>query len=506
LVSALVIACYFAVLGLLALVGVHRLVLTLIALRARQETPARPILSADSPRLVVQLPIYQEAQVAERLLRHAAHLRYPKGRWSIQVLDDSTDETRAIVQQVANELSATGVDIQVIRRDARTGFKAGALAYGLTRTEAELVAIFDADFLPPADFLERTVPTLLASPDHALVQARWGHVNRERSLLTRAQAIFLDGHFGIEHRARSARGLFFNFNGTAGVWRRKAIESAGGWSDETLTEDLDLSYRSQLSGGVFRYLDDVVAPAELPESWSAFRSQQSRWVRGSVETARKHLGAVLSARALRAWAKLDALVHLLNNFAYLLMAVLAVLLPAAVIARNELSWRVPGGRTLLSALDLTMLTAGTFAMVVFYAAAAIRLEGRLSPRRLLDLAFALCVGAGMSVSNACEVLRGLSSKRSIFVRTPKRGDADKPRYAPLIRAWMPLVEIAFAVLYLGLLAYAVSESLVGPLPFALLYFVGFSAVGGGSMNEAVKAARSRDRVLSGEVAHFTSSR
>jgi cellulose synthase/poly-beta-1,6-N-acetylglucosamine synthase-like glycosyltransferase len=505
--TALLLGTYFSVLGVLSLLGVYRLVLV----RAALVVPRRPepaLLTPDAPRVAVQLPLYNEALVAERLLRRAARLRYPAGRLSIQVLDDSTDETRTIVDKVAEQLRGQGTEITVLRRDHRQGFKAGALALGLSHTDAELLAIFDADFFPNEDFLEKTVPVLLADPRRVLVQARWGHLNREASLLTRAQATYLDAHFAIEHQARCSSGLFFNFNGTAGVWRRRAIEGAGGWSADTITEDLDLSYRAQLAGGLFQYLDDVVAPAELPQSWSAFRSQQSRWVRGSVETARKHLGAVLRRRSLSKRVRADAALHLTNNFAYLLMALLAVLLPPSVILRNELAWRVPGGQGTLSVLDLSMLTAGTCAFAVFYLAASMRIEGGVSLRRAVDIAFALCVGAGMSLTNAREIIRGLTSKRSIFVRTPKHGDVPRAlallRYAPEAHWSMPLLELIFASLYLGATIYAVSASLMGALPFLLLYLLGFLATGGGTLLERYKA---RAHVVQrAAMAHFTSSR
>lgn len=475
---AIFLVAYFMVLGVLALLGLYRLLLTRAAIFAPADAEVASC-PEDAPRLVVQVPIYNEAFVAERVIRAAAALRYPAGRLSIQILDDSSDETRAICSRVAAELAQRGVNIAVIRRDDRRGFKAGALAHGLSLSDAELVAIFDADFLPDPDFLEKTVPVLLAREDRGLVQARWTHKNRDVSWLTRAQAIFLDGHFAIEHRARAASGSFFNFNGTAGVWRRSAIEAAGGWSDDTITEDLDLSYRAQLAGYNFCYLDRVLVPAELPERWSAFRTQQARWVRGSVETARKLAGRVLFARALPLRVRIDASIHLFNNFAYLLMAILGLMLPAAVVVRAELGWRVPGGQQLASVLDLTMLGAGTIAMFVFYGAAEQRAGQRLTPLRALEIVFALCVGVGLSVHNAREVLAGLSSKRAGFVRTPKRGDADREaaiaRYSsrPAIR--FAMFELLFAAYFFGAAIYAIDRALWGAIPFLALYGLGFSA-------------------------------
>lgn len=482
---AIFLVAYFAVLGVLALLGLYRLLLTRAAIFASGGDSGASC-PAVAPPLVVQVPIYNEAFVAERVLRAVAALRYP-GPLSIQVLDDSTDETRALCARISGELASRGIDIAVLRRDDRRGFKAGALAHGLSLSDAPLVAIFDADFIPPPDFLERTVPVLLAKETRGLVQARWTHHNRTASWLTRAQAIFLDGHFAIEHRARAATGAFFNFNGTAGVWRRAAIDAAGGWSDDTITEDLDLSYRTQLAGFELCYLDQVCVPAELPERWSAFRTQQARWVRGSVETARKLAGRVWRARRLPLRVRLDALIHLFNNFAYLLMAVLGAFLPLAVVVRAELGWRVPGGEALASALDLTMLGAGTIAMFVFYGAAEWRVGERLTPLRALEIVFALCVGVGLSVHNAREVLAGLSSNRSTFVRTPKRGDADAEtaiaRYAARPPIRFAMVELAFAAYFFAAALYATDRALWGAIPFLAMYGVGFSAMALGALRE-----------------------
>lgn len=496
--AALLLSLYFIALGSLALLGVHRLFLTWLSFRARRAVACDAanrgrLLVGAEPRVVVQLPLYNEALVVERLLGAVRRLRYPADRLEIQVLDDSTDETRAIVARLADEMRAEGAKITVVRRDTRRGYKSGALARGLDASDAEVVAIFDADFVPEPDFLERVVPVLLSDPTCGMVQARWGHLNREDSLLTRAQAIFLDGHFGIEHHARSTTGRFFNFNGTAGVWRRKAILDAGGWSDDTITEDLDLSYRAQLAGWRFVYLDEVVAPGELPESWAAFRSQQARWVRGSVETTRKHLRRVLADPRLSIRVKIDAAIHLTNNFAYLWMALLALLLPLAVVVRSELGWRVPGGQAVLGVLDLSMLTAGTCAMVIFYAAASVRIEGRLRVARMRDLLFALCLGAGMSLSNAQEVVLGLRSRRSAFVRTPKRGDST-PDVAFSVygsRSPIPLIaaELMLAAYFLGVTLYAVEYSLFGAMPFLLLYLVGFTSVATGSLTDAWRRHR-----------------
>jgi cellulose synthase/poly-beta-1,6-N-acetylglucosamine synthase-like glycosyltransferase len=505
--AELLLTLYFGVLGILALLGIHRLVLTTSALRRAGSPPPWPELSA-APPVLVQLPIYNEAFVAERLLFAAARLRYPGGL-TLQVLDDSTDDTSRVIDRCAAELSAQGIDVRVERRGDRSGYKAGALAHGLRRTDHPLIAIFDADFIPPPDFLERTVPALLASDRTGMVQARWGHANHQSSALTRAQAIFLDGHFAIEHRARSRRGRFFNFNGTAGVWRRNAIEEAGGWTADTITEDLDLSYRAQLAGWRFEYLDDVVAFAELPESWSSFRSQQARWVRGSVETLRKHLFRVLTAKHLPLAVRADAAIHLTNNFAYFFMTLLACFLPAAVVLRDQLGWRVPFGQMLLSFLDLTMLTAGTCAMFLFYAAAIRRTDGRITFSRALDLVYALCIGAGMSISNCRELIAGLFSRGSEFVRTPKRGAAAMKlmmaRYRSASRVAVLCVESIFLAYFAAGLAYAIYWGLWGALPFLLLYLVGFCSVVFGHLFELAHSSLSSRMISVTEPSSSSSS-
>ncbi len=489
--SALLVL-YFGALAALAAFGLHRLVLTRAA---RRPPPVRPAPSDARPPVLVQLPLYNEAFVAERLLRAVAALRWPRDALRIQVLDDSSDATTRVVERVAAELVAAGVDVRVVRRPDRRGFKAGALAWGLEQDDAPYVAIFDADFVPTPDFLEATVPVLDADPGCGLVQARWDHLNRERSLLTRAQALFLDGHFGVEHRGRQALGLPFNFNGTAGVWRRRAIVEAGGWRDDTITEDLDLSYRAQRAGWRFAYLDQVRVPAELPESWMAFRAQQARWVKGSIETARRQLGAVLSAPDWSLRTRLEAALHLTSNATYVLMAALAVLLPPAVVGRDQLGWRVPGGQALLSVLDFSMLTAGTCAMIAFYAASIRWAPPGASRGRYRDLPFALCLGAGMSLSNARQVLLGLFSSGSEFVRTPKRGDRAlevvRVAYRAPAGSWMAVVELGFAVYYGATLIYALRWGLWGALPFLALYLVGFVAVGGGVLREAWQRVRRR---------------
>jgi cellulose synthase/poly-beta-1,6-N-acetylglucosamine synthase-like glycosyltransferase len=287
-------SAYFAVLLLLAMYGLHRSHLVLTCLRYRKrlremsQDPA-PLPDAELPQVTIQLPLYNEATVATRLLEHVARIDYPRERLEIQVLDDSTDETRSLLRTEVERLRDLGLDVVYLHRVDRVGYKAGALDAGLKVAKGDLIAIFDADFLPQPDFLRRIVPLFVADAKVGMVQARWGHLNRDHSLLTRTQALMLDGHHLVENRARSAAGWLFNFSGTGGMWRRQAIDTSGGWQHDTLTEDLDLSYRAQLAGWRFLYRENVVSPAELPEDVSAFRAQQFRWAKGTVQTARKLL-------------------------------------------------------------------------------------------------------------------------------------------------------------------------------------------------------------------------
>ncbi|MFI5267329.1 MAG: glycosyltransferase [Chloroflexota bacterium] len=316
-----ILALYTLVVGLLFIYGLNFLWLSVVSV-VRKDAPVLPEL-VDYPHVAVQLPIYNERYVAERLIRAAADLTWPRDRLEVQVLDDSSDDTVQIAEQVCRDLSLNGVWVRHIRRGDRAGFKAGALAHGMASTEAPYLAVFDADFVPPADFLVRTMAGFLAK-DVGFVQTRWGHLNARYSLFTFLQALAIDAHFLVEQQARSATGAFFNFNGTAGIWRRQAVESGGGWQADTLTEDLDLSYRVQLAGWRGLFLRDVVAPAELPVTMVAFRRQQHRWAKGSIECAVK-----LAPRLLRAplplAKKVQALLHLTGYGIHLLMFLLIFL-------------------------------------------------------------------------------------------------------------------------------------------------------------------------------------
>src|SRR6266436_5792430 len=324
MVSFIWTICYLSVLVGLSAYGVHRYFIIYLFLKYRKRECVPAGRFEKLPVVTVQLPIFNEVYVVERLLRSVSKLDYPRDRLQIQVLDDSTDETREITADCAAELRKRGFDVELIHRADRTGFKAGALERGLATARGEFVCILDADFVPPPHLLRKTVD-FFTDPKVGMIQTRWGHLNRGYSLLTRVQAMFLDGHLVLEQTARSRSGRFFNFNGTAGLWRKSCIEEAGGWQHDTLTEDLDLSYRAQLRGWKFVFLADIVTPAELPVDMNGFKSQQHRWTKGSIQTCKKLLPTIWRSN-LPLYIKIEATAHLTANFAYLLLAFLCVLL------------------------------------------------------------------------------------------------------------------------------------------------------------------------------------
>src|SRR5713101_7340766 len=322
-----------AAIVLLAVYGSHRYRMAFLYYRHKFKLPTPSGVLKELPKVTIQLPIYNEMYVVERLIDSVCHIDYPRELLQIQVLDDSTDETSAIARACVERNRQQGHQVVYLHREGREGFKAGALAYGLQFAEGELIGVFDADFVPSTDFLRRTVP-FFADEKTGMVQVRWGHLNREFSILTQAQSIFLDGHFIIEHTARNRSGCFFNFNGTAGIWRRTAIDDAGGWQHDTLTEDLDLSYRAQLRGWQFVFVPGVIAPAEVPVEMNAFKSQQHRWAKGSIQTCRKLLPRILKSD-LPFGVKAEAFFHLTANFNYILMCMLSILMfPSMVIRYN----------------------------------------------------------------------------------------------------------------------------------------------------------------------------
>ena len=497
-----VLTTYFVVLLLLSIYGSHRYVLVYRLARHGAAAAARaermrargaPLLERDPPRVLVQLPVFNERYVVARLIRAIAALDYPRSRLSVQVLDDSTDDTGTIADEVIAECAASGLDIRRIHRTDRRGFKAGALKGGLEISDAPFVAIFDADFVPNPDFLQAALPYLLAEERTGLVQARWDHLNRDYSTLTDVQAILLDGHFIAEHGGRHVAGCFFNFNGTAGIWRRRAIEDAGGWQGDTLTEDLDLSYRAQLRGWRFVFVPEIAAPAELPVSMNAFKAQQRRWAQGSMQTARKLLPQIL-ASPLPLRVRVEAFYHLTSNLAYPLMAVLSLLMAPVLFAR------VSTGLREMALLDIPIFAAATLSVVSFYAVSEARLlrllpagEGDGLWRRVRNIPVALAVGIGISFSNAAAVLAGVAGRRTPFVRTPKYGvsvpgDGWRGKSYRMPAGVMPTFEFGLGLFMLATSLYALLEGIAVSAPFLLLFAGGYLYVGGRSLLESRRSA------------------
>lgn len=455
---------YLCVLGVLSLNGLHRL--WLVAEWWRRRPAPTPPLPAELPAVTVQLPVFNERYVVERLIRAVAALDWPRDRLEIQVLDDSTDDTTGRARAVVDELVALGLDVVHLHRTDRTGFKAGALAAGLRVAKADLVAVFDADFVPRPDFLRATVPWF-GDPGVGMVQARWGHLNGDDDWLTRAQATLLDGHFVVEHAARNASGRWFNFNGTAGVWRRRAIGDGGGWQHDTLTEDLDLSYRSQLAGWRFVYLPEVVAPAELPADMKSFQAQQHRWAKGSIQTCRKLLGRVWASAAPLP-VKIEATTHLTANLSYPLVVVLTVLLPIAVVARARVSAE-------LLLVDLGLFLLAVLPFLLFYGAAIVGSGAPRPGRRLLRLPVVLALGLGMAVAQSRAVWEGFTGAVGTFVRTPKTGGLAKASYRAS-RSGVLAVEAALGLYVAGAAGWAATSGYAASLPFLLLFASGYGAV------------------------------
>jgi len=467
------LAVYFVVLLVLSVYGSHRYRMAFLYYRHKYKLPTPKGKLATLPRVTVQLPIFNELYVVERLIDSVCRIDYPRDLFEVQVLDDSTDETQGIARARVEQWKQQGVDVVYIHRVDRTGFKAGALENGLHQAKGEFVAVFDADFVPAPDFLKRTVP-FFVDPKVGMVQVRWGHLNREFSILTQAQSLLLDGHFIIEHTARNRSGCFFNFNGTAGIWRRDTITDAGGWQHDTLTEDLDLSYRAQLKGWQFVFLPEIISPAEVPVDMNAFKSQQHRWAKGSIQTAKKLLPKIL-ASDLPYQVKREAFFHLSNNVAYLLMVLLSLMMPPSMLVRFK------HGLYSTLFLDLPVFMSATASVSFFYVATAREL-GLGWWDRIKFLPFVMSLGIGMAINQAKAVLEALFDKQSEFARTPKTGSEGKSVKAVKKayrgkRSWVPLVELAFGIYFSFAAWYAWDRAIWTSLPFLVLFQFGFLYVG-----------------------------
>jgi cellulose synthase/poly-beta-1,6-N-acetylglucosamine synthase-like glycosyltransferase len=477
--------CYFVVLFGLSLYGLHRYVIVYLFLKYRNRPPLPVARFEELPRITVQLPVFNEMYVVERLLDSVAALDYPRDRLQVQVLDDSTDETTEIAAKQVERLRGEGLDIELIHRTDRTGFKAGALEHGMLSCTGEYILILDADFVPTPDMLQRTVH-YFTDPKVGMIQTRWGHLNRTYSLLTRVQAMFLDGHLLLEQTARSRSGRFFNFNGTAGLWRRSCIADAGGWQHDTLTEDLDLSYRAQLNGWKFVFLADLVTPAELPVDMNGFKSQQHRWTKGSIQTCKKLLPSVWRSK-LPLLIKIEATAHLTSNYAYLLLFLLCALMHPSAGGGTYSPWR-------MFLVDIPIYLSASLPATVFYVCAQRALYPRGWLKELLLMPMVLALGVGLAINNARAVLEALLGHQSEFTRTPKYGIRSKTqswkhaRYIP-IKTFLPFVELGFALYFTYLLKFAVEHDQWMNAAFLVLFQVGFSYVALCSLAQWVPALR-----------------
>src|SRR5437660_9622679 len=462
---------YFVVLILLASYGLHRYVLVYLYYRNRKNHTSEPATRfEDLPRVTVQLPMFNEQFVAERLIESVCKLKYPREKLDIQVLDDSTDETVEVVRNLVERYAALGHPITYHHRANREGYKAGALAEGMKTSKGEFIAIFDADFTPAEDFLLKVIHHF-TDPKIAMVQTRWTHINRNYSFLTEVEAILLDGHFVLEHSGRARSGVFFNFNGTAGLWRRQAIEEAGGWEHDTLTEDTDLSYRAQLKGWRFVYLQDVECPAELPVEMTAFKTQQARWAKGLVQTAKKILPEVLKSDS-PFHVKLEAWYHLTANLSYPLMVVLSVLLLPAMIIRFYQGWFQ------MLYIDLPLFLASTFSISSFYLVSQKELFPGKWHRAVLYLPFLMALGIGLTITNTRAVLEALLGKQSAFARTPKyrvesrKDKVGTPKYRRRL-GWVSWLELLIGSYFALTVFYAMDNQNFITVPFLILFVVGY---------------------------------
>jgi cellulose synthase/poly-beta-1,6-N-acetylglucosamine synthase-like glycosyltransferase len=466
---------YFIVLIILAAYGAHRYWLVYLYYKHKKNKTTDPAAYFDDlPRVTVQLPIFNEQYVVDRLLDAVCKLDYPREKLDIQLLDDSTDETIEVARALVERYAALGHPVSYLHRDNRKGFKAGALEEGLKTAKGEFVAIFDADFVPPPDFLLKCIHHF-TDPKVGMVQTRWTHINRNYSLLTEVEAILLDGHFVLEHSGRARSGVFFNFNGTAGMWRRIAIDDAGGWQHDTLTEDTDLSYRAQLNDWKFLYLQDVECPAELPIEMTAFKTQQARWAKGLIQVSKKILPRVLISDVPRS-VKIEAWYHLTANLSYPLMIVLSVLLLPAMVIRFYQGWFQ------MLYIDLPLFMASTFSISSFYLVSQKELFPKTWLRTFLYLPFLMALGIGLTITNTRAVLEALAGKQTAFARTPKyRVESKKDKVAAAKYrkrlGWVPWLELLVGTYFALTVYYAIDNENYITVPFLLLFVIGYWCTG-----------------------------
>ena len=484
-----VLIIYFGILIILSIYGAYRVKQVVEFWRYSKfpPKPKREFAEEELPHVTVQLPLFNEMYVVERLVKAVIEIDYPRDRLEIQVLDDSTDETVNIARSVVEKYAQAGFDIRYLHRDDRSGFKAGALEYGMKTAKGDLIAIFDADFVPKPDFLRKLIH-YFTDPIVGCSQMRWAHINGSYNLLTRLQTIMLDGHFVIEQTTRNRSGNFFNFNGTAGIWRREAIEMSGGWQHDTLTEDTDLSFRAQLMGWRFIYLLDEEAPAEIPVDINAFKAQQRRWAKGVLQVwfklYRRIWGAPLPLRV-----KLEMFFRLTGNISYPLMIVASFMqFPLLLVRYNQ-------GLYQLMILDVPLLFFSTVSVVLFYGSAVWYLDKKRGSR-LLHLPLVMGLGIGLAFSNARAVFEALAGVKSDFVRTPKyrveqmKDESWKQKKYKRKHGWLPLLELSFALYFVLAIGYAVRMHMWGPIAFLLLFCFGYGYMGTMSLLQTVGGRRS----------------
>jgi cellulose synthase/poly-beta-1,6-N-acetylglucosamine synthase-like glycosyltransferase len=471
---------YFVVMLILAFYGIHRYQLVWLYYRNRKnaakwDEPPMRFEDGRLPFVTIQLPIFNEQFVIDRLIEACCRLNYPRDRFEIQVLDDSTDETVMVARQIVERYAAgfPGMDPQPIRylhRTNRHGYKAGALDKGLDVAKGDLIAIFDADFVPPREWVMQVVHHF-AEPGIGMVQTRWTHLNRNYSFLTQVEGILLDGHFVLEHGGRSRAGVFFNFNGTAGMWRREAISEAGGWQHDTLTEDTDLSYRAQMVGWKFKYLQDVECPAELPIEMTAFKTQQARWAKGLIQTGKKILPRVLKSD-MPFHTKLEAWYHLTANISYPLMIILSTLLMPAMIIR---SWQ---GTTQMLLIDLPLFMASTMSISSFYLVSQKELHPKTWWKTFLYIPCLMALGVGLTITNTKAVMEALFGVKSAFARTPKyrvnkRGEKSQAKVYRKRLGIVPWIELAIGCYFAATVWYAITSENYFTVPFLALFVFGY---------------------------------
>ena len=470
---------YFTILVLLSVFGMHRYHVIRTYFKHRKKATGEPARRFEQlPPVTIQLPLYNERYVVERLIDEIVKIEYPKELLQIQVLDDSNDDTAPFAAALVERYRNIGYPIEYHHRTNRDGFKAGALQEGLKTATGEFVAVFDADFCPPAEFLLKTVHHF-ADPNVGVVQTRWSYLNRDYNFLTEVEAILLDGHFVLEHGARSCAGYFFNFNGTAGILRRSMIEDAGGWQHDTLTEDSDLSYRAQLKGWRFIYLPGLDCPSELPVEMHGFQVQQSRWAKGLTQVAKKLLPAILKADIPR-MVKAEAVMHLTPNLSYPLMVVLSALMLPVMIVRFYMGpWQ-------MLFLDVPLIAASFWSISVFYVIAQRELYPKNWKRTIYMLPLLMATGVGLTIINTRAVLEALFGVKTAFARTAKYAIGDRPVNLEVKKyrrrsGWLPYAEIAFGSYFVGMVVFAIQTYNFFSIPFLMLFVAGYYWAGFGTL-------------------------